>query len=57
MHTPTNQQYYQSKQLKFDFGIDLMSAVDDSPNYRSNNYANENYEWHRRSPSPTSRYK
>ncbi|CAF4355645.1 unnamed protein product, partial [Adineta steineri] len=37
MHTPTNQQYH----------------LNGSPNYRSNNYTNENFEWHRRSPSPT----
>ena len=30
-------------------------CLDDSPDYRNNTYANENYEWHRRSPSPLSR--
>jgi hypothetical protein len=34
----------------------LIFLLDGSPNYRSNNYTNENIEWHRRSPSPLSRY-
>ncbi|CAF2880700.1 unnamed protein product [Rotaria sp. Silwood2] len=41
VHTPTNQQYHRST----------------SPNYRNHNYVNENHEWYRRSPSPTSTYK
>ncbi|CAM4796236.1 unnamed protein product [Rotaria magnacalcarata] len=37
VHTPTNQQYNRSN----------------SPNNRTVNYPNENYQWYRRSPSPT----
>ncbi|CAF0762595.1 unnamed protein product [Adineta ricciae] len=36
MHTPIKQQY----------------QLNGSPNYRSNNHMNDNYEWHARSPSP-----